>query len=296
MSADVVRRLLIARGLRGFIDGLVSVTLAAHLLRVGFAPGQVGALITGTLIGSAALTIAVGLFAHHMQARPLLICASWLMVATGLGFAGLSGFWPLFLVAVVGTLNPSSGDVSVFLPLEQATLAATGEGGPRRTSLFARYNVVGAFAGSFGALCAGLPELIGRMRLMTTAAAERSVFLAYAMMGLIAALIYRGLPSAPATRRPGPPLATSRRIVARLAALFSLDAFGGGFVVQSILVLWLYRRFQLSVEMAGGIFFVPGSPARCRSFFLAAWPRASGWCGPWCSRICLPISSWWPPG
>jgi MFS family permease len=134
-------RVLLTRALRGFADGIVSVILAGYLLRLGFRAVEVGAIVTATMLGSAALTIAVGLFAHRLDSRRLLLAACLLMFGTGLGFAGIERFWPLLVVAVVGTLNPSNGDVSVFLPLEQATLAQSAPNPVRRTALFAWYNV-----------------------------------------------------------------------------------------------------------------------------------------------------------
>src|SRR4051812_4409692 len=102
-------RLLLSRGLRGAIDGTVSVMLAGYLARLGFSPMAVGALVTGTLIGSGVISLGTGFVAHRVSSRRLLLFAACSMVGTGLGFAVLSGFWPLFLVAVVGTLNPSNG-------------------------------------------------------------------------------------------------------------------------------------------------------------------------------------------
>src|SRR5438552_16215104 len=108
-SGGDASRILLARALRGFADGLVSVLLAGYLTRLGFTPLEVGAIVTGTLLGSAALTIGLGLAGHRFARRPVLLGASALMLATGIGFAGITAFWPLFLVAVIGTLNPSAG-------------------------------------------------------------------------------------------------------------------------------------------------------------------------------------------
>src|SRR5262249_8379528 len=110
------RRILVVRALRGFVDGLVSVLLAGYLTRLGFTPFEVGAIVTGTLLGSAALTVTLGLAGHGLSRRRVLLGAAALMFPTGLGFAGFTDFWPLLVVAVLGTLNPSAGDVSVFLP------------------------------------------------------------------------------------------------------------------------------------------------------------------------------------
>ena len=119
MEADV-RRLLATRGLRGLADGVVSVLLPGYLLALGLGPVSVGAVVTATMLGSAALTIAVGLGGLRMRRSSLFSLACALMALTGAGFASLRQLWPLLLVAVVGTLNPSAGDVSVFLPTEQA--------------------------------------------------------------------------------------------------------------------------------------------------------------------------------
>ena len=116
MKSPDVTRLLVAKGLRAFGDGYVSLLLPLYLLQLGFSPLQVGIIATATLLGSGLLTLLVGLHAYRYQYRTLLLAAAMLMAGTGLGFALLSAFWPLLLIAFVGTLNPSSGDVSVFLP------------------------------------------------------------------------------------------------------------------------------------------------------------------------------------
>ena len=136
------RRLIVARGLRGFVDGAVSILLVSYLTDLGFSPGQIGVLITGTLLGSAVLILGVGFFGQRFRPRLVLLGACGLMFVTGMGFAGVTSFWPLLLVAIAGTLNPSAGDVSVFLPTEQALLTRTVPGSGR-TALFARYNLAG---------------------------------------------------------------------------------------------------------------------------------------------------------
>src|SRR4051812_33253892 len=135
-------RLLVTRALRGFADGLVSVLLAAHLGALGFSPSRIGAVLTGTMLGSAALTLAVGLRGHGWRRRTVLAGATALMAMTGLGLAGASGFWTILVVAVIGTMNPSAGDVSVFLPIQQAP-PSDSVASPQRTSLVALYNLRG---------------------------------------------------------------------------------------------------------------------------------------------------------
>jgi MFS family permease len=254
-TADA-RRLLATRAARGFADGIASVLLPSFLTRLGFSPLEVGAIVAATLLGSAALTLVVGLFGRRFPRRAVLLGASALMFATGVGFFSATQFWPLLVIAFVGTLNPSAGDVTLFLPTEQALLAEAAA--PRhRTGLFAWYNLAGAFAGAVGSLASGAADALARSAHVEAAFAERLGFLIYAALGAASALAYRKLSPAvePPPAPPAPPLQKSRRVVLALSALFSLDSFGGGFVVQSLLALWLFRRFALPLSTAAAIFF-----------------------------------------
>jgi MFS family permease len=257
--ASIVRRILVAKGLRGFADGFVSLLLPVYLLQLGFSPFQVGVIATGTLLGSGVLTLFVGLQSWRFHFRSWLLASSVLMAATGLGFAAVSGFWPLLLIAVVGTLNPSAGDVSVFLPLEQALLSHVVDN-RQRTAHMARYSLVGTLSGAVGALAAALPAFAADRWGWSQATALQGMFVLYALLAMAAGVVYRGLPAAPTADAPPArsTLQESRKRVYVLAALFSLDAFGGGFVVQSLVALWLYQRFDLSVATAGAIFFWTG--------------------------------------
>jgi MFS family permease len=251
-----VTRILIARGLRAFGDGFVSLLLPLYLLELGFGPLQVGILATATLCGSGLLTLAVGLRAHRYHYRALLLAAAALMTATGLSFAAAHDFWPLLVIAVVGTLNPSSGDVSVFLPLEHAVLSR--EAGDReRTAVFARYSLVGALVAAFGALAAALPPTLAEATGIPLRAALQAMFVLYAVLGILVAVAYRGLSAVGAVDASPTlaPLRGSKHRIYALATLFGLDAFGGGFVVQSMVALWLYQRFGLSLAAVGALFF-----------------------------------------
>jgi MFS family permease len=241
--------------MRGFVDGAVSVLLASYLSNLGFSSLRIGALATATMVGSALLILIVGLAGGGLDRKLILLGASALMFATGLGFATFQGFVALVVVAVIGTLNPSSGDVSVFLPVEQASLSEAVA--PReRTALFAWYNVAGAVAAALGSLASGFPIAFGERIGWSAVQSERTVFFLYAAVGLAIALLYQGLTPRPATGLiRAPPLARSKGTVLKLVGLFSLDSFAGGFVLQSLLVLWLYRRFGLSVQVAGAVFF-----------------------------------------
>jgi len=255
----VVARVLTAKGIRAFGDGFVSLLLPLYLLDLGFNPLQVGIIATATLFGSGLLTLAAGLHAHRWHYRTLLLAAAILMAATGLGFAFTIDFWPLLVIAIVGTLNPSSGDVSVFLPLEHAVLSRVA-GDRDRTRVFARYSLVGAIAAAVGSLAAALPGTVADITGISSRTSLQLMFAVYAALGLLVALAYRGLPSTEAADSSATvtPLRESRRRVYVLATLFGLDAFGGGFVVQSMLALWLYQRFGMSLELAGLIFFWTG--------------------------------------
>lgn len=257
-SPDAVR-IVRARGLRALIDGLVAVILPGYLLAKGFDTLQVGAVITATLLGSAAVTLAIGLWGGSVPRRHLLQLVALAMILTGVAFATVGGFGALLVVAALGTINPSSGDVSGFLPVEQALLPDTVLA-RNRTSVFARYTLIASLAGAFGALAAGLPEVVARHSSLTVYDTQRGVFLLYAGVGVVLLVQYRHLtvggahPAGQAPSRLGP----SRAIVYRLAAVFSLDSLGGGFVVQSILVLWLALRFDLSTATSGAVFFWSG--------------------------------------
>lgn len=271
------RRLLATRAIRGVADGLVSVVLATYLPRLGLSPFEVGVVVAGTLAGSALLTLLVGLRGHRYPARTILIATAGLMAVTGLAFSWATAFWALLLVGVVGTLNPSSGDVTPFLPTEQSLLSESVTA-KERTTLFAWYNVAGAIAGALGALLAGLPEVFAGgpeapvERLLMF---ERATFYLYAVLGLIALVVYSGLPRRELHLPTGSSraLATSRKVVMRLAALFALDSFGGGLVIQSLLALWLTRRFGVGPEVLGLLFFLTGLVAGA-SQFVSAWLTA----------------------
>lgn len=254
-----LNRLIAAKAIRGFGDGFVSLLLPVYLLNLGLTPFQVGLIATTTLLGSGILTLLIGTHASRYDHRPLLLAASALMAFTGLGIASLNSFWPLMLVALVGTLNPSGGDVSVFMPVEHAMLANQVEG-PSRTAVFARYSLTGTLFAAFGSLAAALPGLAAPAAGIATQTAIQGMFILYALLALVMAALYRGLPLRPAAEIAAPKsaLGPSKKRVYLLPTLFSLDAFGGGFVVQSLVALWLYQRFGLSMEVAGTIFFWAG--------------------------------------
>ncbi len=245
-------------------DGLVSTVLAPYLIVLGFSGTQVGQITSITLLGSAAMTLGVGLRGHRFPRRRLLVAVSVLMIVTGLVFSVATAYPRLLVAAFLGTMNPSSGDVSVFLPTEQALLPSTVPDS-ERTAVFARLSLVAFAFGAVGSIAAVYPDRLARSGLLDRRTALRSVFLVYALLGLCALLLYRRLSDAvepkvdPNRLQRTAALTGSRSIVLKLAAVFSIDSFGGGFVVQSMVALWLARRFDFSLSRIGLLFFVTGT-------------------------------------
>ena len=259
--------IFLARALRDFGDGFVAVLLPVYLTTLGLSAFDVGVVATAALFGAALLTLLVGFLGARYDVRGLLLAASVLMIATGLAYAAANDYAVLLVVAFVGTINPSGGSTSVFVPLEHTVLSGAVEPA-RRTWAFARYSLIGALAGAVGALAAATPEWLAPLGIGTIAAIK-IMFGFYALLGLLGGLAYSRIP---ATKRiqAAAPLGPSRGIVYKLAALFAIDAFAGGFVVQSLLALWLFERFDLSLAAAGAFFFCSGVLAAF-SFPVAAW-------------------------
>jgi MFS family permease len=254
----MIRLILAARALRAFADGFVAVLLPAYLLALGHGEFQVGLLSTVALFGSAFATLAVGRWGYRFAGRRLLLAAAVVMAATGLGFAALTDLWPLLLVAFFGPLNPSGGDVSVFLPQEHTALATAAQGASR-TTVFARYSFSGSIAGAVGALAVAVPGWLVAHAGFGMLGAMRAMFLGYAAIGIAVWTLYLRLPVVRSDDvPPTAPLGPSRGIVVKLAALFCVDSFAGGLLINALLALWLFERFGLSLASAGVFFFWTG--------------------------------------
>ena len=257
----------VARALRDFGDGFVAILLPVYLTSLGLSAFHVGVIATSALLGSALLTLGAGFLAARYDVRGLLLACSALMIASGLAYAAANDYAVLLIVAFVGTINPSGGSTSVFVPLEHTVLSGSVEAA-RRTWAFARYSLVGALAGALGSLAAATPDWLAPVGIGTIGAIK-IMFGLYAFLGVLGGVAYYGLPRVALTRASAP-LGPSRGIVYKLAALFSIDAFAGGFVVQSLLALWLFQRFDLSLATAGAFFFWSGVLSAF-SFPVAAW-------------------------
>jgi MFS family permease len=262
------KRVLLARALRAFGDGYVALLLPLYLGALGFSPLAIGIIATATLLGSAALTLAGGLLANRLGRQRILLLASISMIATGMAFGSVESFWPLLAIAIVGTLSPTGGDATLFVPIEHTVLAGS-VADQDRTAVFVRYALVGSLLSAFGTLAAAVFDPLSQW--LGPVGAGQAMFLAYGALGLGNLAIYRSLRlddgMAAAAHAP---LGPSKRIVYKLTALFSLDAFGGGFIVNTLIAVWLFQRFELSATTAGAIFFWAGVASSAS--YLAAAP------------------------
>lgn len=256
-SSHNIFLLYAARGARGFGDGFAVIILPAYLSEIGFSPVEIGFVAAAALLGTALLTLSVGFLAPRYDLRNLFLAGAALMVCTGIAFPSFGHIALIMTVAFFGTMNPSTGDLGVLVPIEHAMLAQSVPDRDR-TGTFAWYSLIGALSMAAGALAAAIPDWLLHFGI-AKADAFRLMFYAYAALGAVSVALYRNLPHARVGEaKPSAPLGESRGIVYKLAALFSLDAFAGGFVVQSLLALWLFQRFDLSLTTASLFFFWAG--------------------------------------
>jgi MFS family permease len=261
--------LFIARGVRGFADGFAIILLPAYLSAIGFDPAQIGIAAAASLFGTAMLTLGVGFVAPRHDLRNLLLAGAILMMLTGLAFPVFEHFILIALVCFIGTINPATGDLGMLVPVEHAMVAHNVDA-DARTRAFARYSLIGALSMAVGSLAAALPDLLLPLG-FTRIGAFKTMFYLYAAFGVVNLLLYTRLPRAEMEeRKVSAPLGPSRGIVYKLSALFCIDAFAGGFIVQSLLALWLFERFDLSLS-AASLFFFWTSTLSAFSYPVAAW-------------------------
>jgi MFS family permease len=258
--------LFLARGLRLFAYGFLSVVLVLYLAALGLREGQIGLLLTLTLVGDTALSFWITTRADDVGRRRMLLAGAALMVAAGAVFSSARSFVALLVAATIGVISPSGNEVGPFLAIEQAALAEEAPA-ERRTALFAWYNLTGSFATALGSLASGGLVQLLQSRGWGALASYRSVVVGYAAAGAAMALLFARLSAAvepppqqrvrrsPAFFRPRLGLDRSRATVLRLAGLFSVDAFAGGFVVQAFVAYWFHVRFGAAPAALGAIFF-----------------------------------------
>jgi MFS family permease len=273
------RLIFVTRGLRMFGYGFVSVVLVLYLAALHIPDAQIGILLSLTLLGDAAISLWLTTHADRVGRRKVLLTGSLLMAGAGLGFAASSSLWVLLIAATIGVISPSGNEVGPFLAVEQAAMSQTIPD-DRRTGVFAWFNLTGSFATAAGALAGGTLATALVTAGYSQVDAYRAVIVGYAIIALGLAFLFSRVspnveaPEAPDVsvgRRLG--LHRSQKTVARLSALFALDAFGGGFVVQSLIAYWFHLRFGADPAVIGAALFGANVVAGL-SALSAAWIAA----------------------
>jgi MFS family permease len=258
--------LFATRFIRLFAYGALSVILVFYLVGLGLSPSQTGLLLTTTLIGDTIVSLYLTTRADRIGRRRMLIAGAALMAAAGLAFASTRNFWLLIVAGTIGVISPSGNEVGPFLSIEQAALSHVVTD-RTRTEVFAWYTLAGSLATALGALAGGTLTHALQQTAMTPVNSYRTVVIVYAALGVVLAVLFtRVSPAAEATTY-GERIAfratlaglsgieRSRHVVFKLSSLFALDAFGGGFVIQSFAAYWFYLRFGINPETLGVVFF-----------------------------------------
>ncbi len=258
--------LFATRILRLFAYGFLSVILVLHLQAAGLGESAIGLLLTLTLVGDTVISLSITTRADRIGRRRMLVAGAVLMIFAGVLFAATRSFWLLLVAATVGVISPSGNEVGPFLAIEQAALSEKTPG-ERRIHVFAWYNLVGSFATALGALAGGGLAQALQGRGFSPFDSYRVVVVGYAVIGAAMVLLFTSLsPSVeppramrvtekPAWFEPDLGLHASKRDVFKLAGLFTMDAFAGGFVVQAFVAYWFHRRFGVRPATLGAIFF-----------------------------------------
>ena len=260
------RLLFATRFVRLFAYGALSVVLVLYLIGVGLTEAQAGAVLTLTLVGDTLVSLYLTTRADRFGRRRMLIVGAVLMAAAGVAFASTTSLWLLILAGVVGVISPSGQEVGPFGPIEQAALSHV-VADRSRTEVFAWYTLAGSVATALGALAAGLVTRSLQQAGWESVSAYQAVVILYAGGGVVLAALFSRLTPAAESAALGAARSSrtrlagltgvdrSRSVVFKLSALFALDAFGGGFVIQSFAAYWFYLRFGVDVGTLGAIFF-----------------------------------------
>ena len=248
--------LFATRSIRLFAYGGLSVVLVLYLVSLGLTESNVGLLLTSTLLGDTLISLYLTTQADRIGRRRMLIVGAVLMAAAGLVFGFTTRLWVLVVAGTIGVISPSGQEVGPFLSIEQAALSQVVVD-RNRTDVFAWYTLAGSLATALGALAAG----IATHALQTSWApvdSYRAIVVAYAAIGIALAVMFTRLTPASEARATHTSLIgvhRSRGVVLKLSALFALDSFGGGFVVQSLAAYWFYLRFGVDPQTLGALFF-----------------------------------------
>ena len=252
--------ILAIQALRAFLYGFGSVLIGSELAQAGYTDAQVGLVLTAMLAGFALASIAVGTIGDRAGRRRVYGGLLLLMGAAGAVFALTEWLPALLIAALSGTVSVEANESGPITSLEQAMIPTTSEGLAWRNRAFGRYNAIAYLFGSLGALAAGGPDFFRRF--FPGLPASQRFLLVYPVIGIVGGLLVLRLSPRVESGRDGgprtPPLVRSRKTVSRLASLFALDAFAGGFVVNAFIVYWFETRFGASIEVMGLVFFLTG--------------------------------------
>jgi MFS family permease len=256
--------LFVARFIRLFAYGSLSVILVFYLVSLGFSESQTGLLLSLILAGDVVVSLLLTTWADRIGRRRMLIIGAVLMASAGVGFASTHSFFFLFVVGTIGVISPSGTEVGPFLSIEQAALSHVVS--PEiRTEVFAWYTLAGSLATAIGALAGGTATHVLQMDSVSPVNSYRAVVVGYAVLGIFLGVLFFRLTSATEVGDPREKsvrdlktflgLSSSHRVVIKLSSLFALDSFAGGFVVQSFAAYWFYLRFGVNPAALGAIFF-----------------------------------------
>ena len=257
--------LLSARILRTFGYGFLSVVIAIYLRFLGFDDVQIGLLLGSTLVNSVIFTIFASFYADRIGRRNVLVIYASLMCISGLIFTFTDNYFLLVLAAFIGTINVTGSETGAFLTIEQAILPQTIRDKKKMNTIFALYNMVGTFAMSAGIILSGLPSLLQEQYFaMNHVDSFKILFMMYSILGLVVMIIYlmisKDIEIKPnlnkSVRQTLSP--RSKKIVGKLSALFAVDSFAGGFVIQSVVSLWFFTRFGADLTILSYVFSAAG--------------------------------------
>jgi MFS family permease len=252
--------LFTTRTLRLFAYGFVSVILVLYLIQVGLVESSVGILFSLTLAGDAGITLWLTTSADRLGRRKMLILGSLLMIMAGAVFVITRNPILLVAAAIIGVISPSGNEIGPFLSIEQAALSHLVPD-QERTKIFAWYNLAGYFATALGALIGGSAATLLQTRGVSEINSYRIILTGYVVVGLILTFLFLILSDSieikgealPVKRTLG--LHKSKGVVARLSALFAMDAFAGGIIVQSMMAYWFHVRWGVDAAVMGGLLF-----------------------------------------
>ena len=259
--------LLSARVVRTFAYGFLSIVLAIYLKLIGFDEILIGLILSATLVNSVIFTLIASFYADRIGRRKILLIYAALMSISGTIFLVTENYIALIVAAFIGTINATGSETGAFLSIEQAVLPQTVKDVKKRNTIFALYNMAGTFAMSVGVLLSGLPQALEQQYGLNQIESIKPLFLLYILAGAVAIVIYfllsknvelitdheKKARSIKQTLSP-----KSKQIVVKLSALFSVDSFAGGFVIQSIVSFWFFTKFDVDLTTLSYIFSVAG--------------------------------------